>query len=421
MKLHFFHLMPYRFLPDDFREKNHSVWVDVPSKLFDPAKGHQIYNENLDELEFADEMGFDGICVNEHHQNAYGLMPSPNLMAAALTRRTRNAGIVVLGNSIALYNPPVRVAEEFAMLDCMSGGRLVAGFPVGTPMDTDFCYGIPPATLRDRYYEAHDLIMQAWEREDVFSFNGTYTQLRYVNTWPKPVQKPHPPIWIPGGGSVETWEWVAEKDYLFAYLSYFGHQRGLNVMKSFWEENARLGKDDNPHKAGFLQFVAVAETDAQAERDYAEHAEYFYNRCLHIAPQFVDPPGYRTMRTVKAGITQQFTNRAQAAAATGGQLKWKDFVEQGYILAGSPESVRQQLEEAAKALRVGHMMVLLQFGSMPPELVRKNTELFAREVMPGARQLFAEYEDHHWIHPLSDGQRAEPQASMLAGVPAGGS
>jgi alkanesulfonate monooxygenase SsuD/methylene tetrahydromethanopterin reductase-like flavin-dependent oxidoreductase (luciferase family) len=192
-------------------------------------------------------------------------------------------------------------------------------------------------------------------------------------------------------------------------------------MKSFWEENARLGKDDNPHKAGFLQFIAVAETDAQAERDYAEHAEYFYNRCLHIAPQFVDPPGYRTMRTVKAGIAQQFTNRAQAAAATGGQLKWKDFVEQGYILAGSPESVRQQLEEAAKALRVGHMMVLLQFGSMPPELVRKNTELFAREVMPGARQLFAEYEDHHWIHPLDDGQRAEPQASMLAGVPAGGS
>jgi hypothetical protein len=123
MKIHFFHLMPYRFLPDDFREQYPSVWVDVPSHLYDPAKGHQIYNENLDELEYADRVGFDGICVNEHHQNAYGLMPSPNLMAAALTRRTSNAAIVVLGNSLALYNPPTRVAEEFAMLDCMSGGR----------------------------------------------------------------------------------------------------------------------------------------------------------------------------------------------------------------------------------------------------------------------------------------------------------
>ena len=131
MKLHFFHLMPYRFLPDDFTEKHRSVWVDVDSELFDPVKGHQIYNENLDELEYASELGFDGICVNEHHQNAYGLMPSPNLMAAALARRTEKSALIVLGNSLALYNPPTRVAEEFAMLDCISGGRLVAGFPVG--------------------------------------------------------------------------------------------------------------------------------------------------------------------------------------------------------------------------------------------------------------------------------------------------
>ena len=138
MKFHWFHLMPYPQLPENFKTDYRSVWVDVPSSLFDPKVGHQAYNEYLDELEYAESVGFDGICVNEHHQNAYGLMPSPNLMAAAMTRRTQNAAIVVLGNSIALYNPPVRIAEEFAMLDCMSGGRLVAGFPVGTPMDTTF-------------------------------------------------------------------------------------------------------------------------------------------------------------------------------------------------------------------------------------------------------------------------------------------
>ena len=412
MKLHFFHLMPYRFLPDDFREKYRGVWVDIPSHLFDPVKGHQLYNEYLDELEYAASVGFDGICVNEHHQNAYGLMPSPNLMAASLARRTNDAAVIVMGNSIALYNPPTRVAEEFAMLDCISGGRLVAGFPVGTSSDTNFCYGVVPATLRERYYEAHDLILRAWTEPDVFSFNGKYTQLRYVNVWPRPIQKPHPPVWVPGGGSVETWEWVTKQDHVYCYLSYFGHKRGLQVMEGFWEEVARQGKETNPYRAGFLQFVAVSESDAQAERDYAEHAEYFYNRCLHVYPGFADAPGYRTMRTLRAGLSSQFERKAFT-----GELKWKDFVEQGFIIAGSPESVRQQLEEAAKALHVGQMMLLLQFGSMPPELVRKNTELFAREVLPHVRKLWSEYEDHWWINPLPQNERTSPAPG---GVPAGG-
>ncbi|MBN9572233.1 MAG: LLM class flavin-dependent oxidoreductase, partial [Alphaproteobacteria bacterium] len=145
MKFTWFNLMPWPHLPDDFREKNRSVWVDIDQKLFDPVKSNAVYNTYLDLLEYADGLGFDGVGCNEHHQNGYGLMPSPNLIAAALTRRTKDAAIVVLGNSIALYNPPVRVAEEFAMLDCMSGGRLVAGFPVGTSMDTNFCYGQIPS------------------------------------------------------------------------------------------------------------------------------------------------------------------------------------------------------------------------------------------------------------------------------------
>src|SRR5262245_13455637 len=147
MKICWFHLMPYRFLPDDFERKYRSVWVDVPHHLYDAEKTQDLYHEFLDELEFAEAQGFDGLCVNEHHNNAYGLMPSPNIMAATLTRRTSQAAIVVLGNSLAAYNPPLRVAEEFAMLDLLSGGRLVAGFPVGTSMDMNFADGITRATL----------------------------------------------------------------------------------------------------------------------------------------------------------------------------------------------------------------------------------------------------------------------------------
>src|SRR5579871_5641552 len=170
MRFTWFNLMPWPYLPDDFREKNRSVWVDIDSKLFDPAKSHEVYNTYLDLLEYAATLGFDAIGANEHHQNAYGLLPSPNLIAAALARRTEDIALLVLGDSIALYNPPIRVAEELAMLDCITGGRLVAGFPVGTSMDTNYCYGVNPATLRERYREAEELIVKSWTEPDVFSF-----------------------------------------------------------------------------------------------------------------------------------------------------------------------------------------------------------------------------------------------------------
>jgi len=403
MKFHWFHLMPYRYLPEDFSSKYRSVWVDIPSHLYDPAKGHQLYNEFLDELEFADQMGFDGVCCNEHHQNGYGLMPSPNLIAAALTRRTQNAAIVVMGNSLALYNPPIRVAEEFAMLDCMSGGRLVAGFPVGTSMDTNFGYGQTPATLRDKYYEAHDLVIKAWTEPEIFDFNGKYTQLRYVNIWPRPLQQPHPPVWIPGGGSIETWEWTTKMQYVYAYLSYSGWMRGKAVMDGYWKKIEELGGDDNPYHAGFLQLVCVSESEEQAEKDYAKHVEYFYDKCLHVWTGFADAPGYRTIRTLQAGFGAQV---GQTATQARKGLTWKDLVEGGYVVAGSPQQVVDKMATVIEGLRVGQLMLLMQIGSMPPELVRKNTELFAREVMPHLRGFWNNYEDRWYPKPLA--QRARP-------------
>ena len=123
MKFTWFNLMPWPYLPDDFREKNRSVWVDIDQKLFDPAKSHEVYNTYMDLLEYADTLGFDGIGVNEHHQNGYGIMPSPNIIAAGLARRTKDAAIVVLGNSIALYNPPV---QPMPTMMISTGGSLRA-------------------------------------------------------------------------------------------------------------------------------------------------------------------------------------------------------------------------------------------------------------------------------------------------------
>ena len=408
MRFTWFNLMPWPYLPEDFRQKHRSVWVDIPSSLYDPVKGNEVYHRYLSQLEYAEEVGFDGLGVNEHHANGYGLMPSPNLMAAALTRRTSRAALTVLGNSIALYNPPIRVAEEMAMLDVLSGGRLIAGFPVGTPMDTNFCYGQIPAHTREKYYEAHDLIMRAWREDEPFPFDGKYNQLRYVNCWPKPIQKPHPPIYIPGGGSVETWDFCAKNDYNYSYLSFVGYLRGKQLLEGYWERIAALGKDDSPYRAGFAQIICVGETDREAEELYAEHIKYFYNRCLHIYPAFADPPGYRTVATIKKSVLSQI---AAAALQQFQNLTWKDLVEGRYVIAGSAETVRQQMEEMIRGLRVGHIFCLFHMGDMPDDKVRHSTKLFADNVMPALRETWPEWkdDDRFWIKPIENRVRPELQ------------
>ena len=412
MKLMWFHLMPYTELPEDFRQKHPSVWVDIHSSLFDPKRAHLMYNDFMDELEFAAECGFDAICVNEHHSNGYGLMPSPNLIASSLARRTTNTPICVMGNSLALYNPPTRVAEEFAMIDVISGGRLIAGFPVGTPMDTCYAYGQNPSMLRERYLEAHDLVIRAWTEKDTFAFNGRYNQQRYVNIWPRPVQQPHPPVWIPGGGSVETWQWCAKMDYVYCYLSYYGYKAGRATMDGFWAEMQRLGKDRNPYRAGFAQVVAVAESREQAMELYKEPAEYFFNRCLHIDPRFAAPPGYSTEATQRAGLESMVRKAANAQSLIAVEkmnrgLTMADFVERGYVVIGSPDEVVEQLTQLATDLNVGHLMLLMQFGNMDKALTQHNTKLFAERVMPRLRPLFAEWEDRWWPAPMQEEERAE--------------
>ncbi len=411
MKFHWFHLMPWPYLPDDFPQKHRSVWVDPDYSLYDPVKGNTVYNDYLDELEFADTVGFDGVCVNEHHSNAYGLMPSPNIMAATLTRRTKNASIVVMGNSIALYNPPVRVAEEFAMLDVMSGGRLVAGFPVGTSMDTNFTYGVPGAQLRERYYEAHDMIMQAWKDKGVSHFNGKFNQIRYMNPWPRPLQDPHPPIWIPGGGSIETWEWCADMAYLYSYLSFSGYMRAKAIMDGFWKRMEDKQKEPNPHQAGFFQVICVANSYDEAKRLYGKHIEYFYQRCLHVFPGFADAPGYRTNRTVKAGMKSMMD---LAAARSTMSFDFDSLAKAGYIIAGNPDDVAQQIDTLTTDLNIGQLMCGLQMGSMPRDAVFYNTKLFAEKVAPKLRNKFSGFEDHWAPKPMPAADRAIPNPPRSA-------
>ena len=152
MKFFFFHLMPYADLDLDYDKKYDSAWVTLPNSYYDPKKGHLLYNRYLDELELAAELGFDGIGVNEHHQNAYGLMPIPGVMAGALARRTKDCKIAVLGRALPLLSAPLMVAEEYTMLDNITGGRLIAGFVRGIGAEYH-AWGVNPAVSHDRFHE----------------------------------------------------------------------------------------------------------------------------------------------------------------------------------------------------------------------------------------------------------------------------
>jgi len=343
------------------------------------------------------------------------------VMGSVLARATNgmNTAIVQMGATLPTTNPPIRVAEEYAMLDCISGGRLVAGLPLGSPMDVNLCYGITPMEHRERYREAFALTLKAWQAREIFAWNGRHYQLANVNLWPRPIQTPHPPVWVPGSGSVSTFDFAVEHDVCYCFLSYSGARGASSMMQGYWEVVAKKGREPNPYRAGFLQLVAVAPTDAQAERDYAAHVEYFYHKCLHVPGVWFSPPGNQDYRSLVASARNPVRRSENPK-----DLRYRDFVEKGYVIAGSPATVRDRIrEEVVKGLRVGNLMVLLQIGSMPHELTLRNIDLFAKEVLPHLRDIWADegWVNHWWPERLrarrKAGQAARPAAGRAHAAP----
>src|SRR5437867_13324873 len=160
--------MSYPYLSKNVYELYGSGLVTVPNSLWNNAKARGLYQEYIDQLAYADELKFDCMVLNEHHQNIYGLMPSPNIIASALTQRSLHGKIVILGNLLPLHMNPMRDAEEYAMLDQMSNGRLIAGFAPGGGPET-FNYDVPSANTREKFWEAADLIVRSWPQDGPFA------------------------------------------------------------------------------------------------------------------------------------------------------------------------------------------------------------------------------------------------------------
>jgi alkanesulfonate monooxygenase SsuD/methylene tetrahydromethanopterin reductase-like flavin-dependent oxidoreductase (luciferase family) len=375
MQYYFFHLMSWPYLEPDFAQKHDSAWVWLPNSLYDPAKGHDLYGAYIDTLAYADELGFDGVCVNEHHQNAYGLMPSPNLIAAVLTQRTRRCRLAVIGNALPLYNPPLRVAEEFAMLDVLSGGRLVAGMVIGGGPEY-YSYNVDPTQARERFREALDLLIKAWTTPGPFAWNSKHYFFRYVNPWPRPIQQPHPPVWIPGTGSLETIDFVAQRRFAYMGIPYFHIDVFRRLFDSFRDACAKAGYTAAPEQMGWGVPIYVAETDRQAREEFEPHLWYFQRNLLKGINLF--PPGYTTPRSALAMLK----NRKYFLAE---QKTWDDIEAGVFGFVGSPATVRQKLQRYQKELGVGVVLTGCQTGALPHELARKSMELLAHEVLPHVR------------------------------------
>jgi alkanesulfonate monooxygenase SsuD/methylene tetrahydromethanopterin reductase-like flavin-dependent oxidoreductase (luciferase family) len=381
MKVFCFHLMPYAHLDMTYTQKHRAAWVVLPNTYFDPKKGHELYNRYLDELELVAEVGFDGISVNEHHQNAYGLMPSPVVMAAALSRRTKHAKIAILGNAFCLREHPLTLAEEHAMIDCITGGRLISGMVRGIGAEY-YSLGVNPTISHARFQEAHDLVVQAWTRPGPFAFEGKHYHFEYVNVWPRPYQQPHPPIWAPSTGSTETIEWAAHPSRKYVYLQAYSPIVSVARYLNYYRECAQrmYGYTASSDQIGWSTPVYVSDTDQKARDEAKAHIEVLFNKLLRLPFEMIFPPGYLSMKSLK-------NMRSHKRSVSGQEHTVDTLIEQGIMVCGSPDTVRKQFMDTHRTLGFQNLLCLMQFGTLPHDLTEKNIRLFAREVLPALQGL----------------------------------
>ena len=381
MQVFGFDLLPY---PEhlDHLKVDGELPYPLPKRHFRPDLAVQNYRDHLDAWVRMEELGFDGIGFNEHHTSPYGLMSSPNLMAASAAQRTQRMKLLIYGNLLPIHEP-LRLAEELAMLDCLSNGRLISGFARGIPREY-VAYGVDLAESRARFEEAWEIIKRAWT-EEAFSYQGKFWSYQDVAIWPRPVQQPHPPVWVPVTVSKETLEWAARENvpitpganatmpvrqdmvrYYAQCLAQHGHTitpnhiiMGASVYVADSREQAF--QEAGPYMLYFLHTLFshgnIANVQRQMQTGYRREADYDYIRPEH--------------REGFLRALQGFRQTTLADLERSERLAW-----------GTPEQVRDTLIELADTLGAGTLMLNFNQGAMPHELFVRNVERFGKEVLP---------------------------------------
>jgi alkanesulfonate monooxygenase SsuD/methylene tetrahydromethanopterin reductase-like flavin-dependent oxidoreductase (luciferase family) len=375
VKLYNFDLLAYPHVPKD------APRTPVPSNFFDPIKGAANYAEHLDEMTYCEELGLDGVVFNEHHYSSYGTMPSPNLIAAALSQRTKRIKIGVLGNILPLRDHPVRVAEEYAMIDCLSNGRLIAGFVRGIPAEYVW-YGVNPEESRGRFQEAYDLIMTAWTNS-VWSFEGEFYKLQDCAIWPRPLQQPHPPIWI-AARSAESIEWCVKRHLTCAqvYQTTGQIEDTFNYYRTKAKED---GWEAQPDDFILCRHIYIDESDKKAQEIVEPAMRYFfsvYNRGFNDAINQTAADQQKLLAKLTSERSFNYFREGNRSRIDFSTLGWDELIKSGYMIAGNPDSVARQIQDQMKQIGADHFMGMFHIGNLAHEKVISSLNLFKKEIMP---------------------------------------
>ena len=350
------------------------------NKHFDPVAGSRLYNEFLEQYLYAEEMGVDGIMLNEHHNAPFCMQAKANVFAAILAGMTKRVKIVLLGNPLPLAENPIRLAEELAMIDMISKGRLVSGFVRGGGQE-QLASGVNPAFNRERFEEAHDLIVKAWTQPGPFRWEGTHYQHRVVNPWAVPLQKPYPRVWIPGVLSTETIIWAAKKRYPYIALN-----TSIEATKRIWatydQAAAEVGYTPGPECRGYLQRVHVSDTEEKAVKN-AKQFMWMQGEFTGLAhPVWSSPSGYFSP-SQRRGFVEFAVGRA---ISPRGRETFEEQLDNMQIIAGTPRTVIAKLKRIMQETRPGIMALWGNDGNVSDADARTCIRLLGQEVMPAMRE-----------------------------------
>ncbi len=388
---------PYYQLAEDEIIKNAS-YFGIPNEHFDPEIGGQLFNSYFDEAIYAEKMGFDGVMLNEHHGTPFCMGAVMNIEAAVLARITERVKIVLLGNPLPVADP-LRLAEELAMIDMISGGRLVPGWVRGAGSESIY-NNANPAYNRELFNEAHDFVVKAWTTPGPFRYEGKHYHYRYVNPWVLPVQKPYPQMWIPGLVSPETVVWCARHRYPYLALATFLDPT-LEMVKLYKDTAAEEGYEFGPENFGYLQRVVVAETEEKAQE--LGRAFMFGGGINAFArPEWMFPPGYNSKAATRR-LAQVYTDpdsgeelMALKPAETAEQLeanrqhiysRYLPEQENLQLIVGTPDTIIPKIRHILETVRPGIFAMWHHFGPVSHEDRMTSIRLLGEEVLPAMRSI----------------------------------
>ena len=372
MKVYYFSEFPYHEYPGEEGEKYPSLRLTFPNTYFDPNVASGLFERYFDECVLADELGYDGIMLNEHHNTPSCMNAATNLSGAVLARITHKAKILMLGNILPIHENPVRLAEELAMIDVISGGRLISGFVRGTGVETLATNG-NPMDNRGRFEECHDLVIKTWTTPGPFRWEGDHYNFRVVNPWMVPIQKPHPPVWVPGSASPETAQWAGQHGY--TYVAFLTDLDVTGELFNYYREAAaEVGKESTPDNFGYLLCCYVAETQEKADEE-AQHFLWRMGTTTRGPREYMNPVGYRST----AGQAVAARRQGEKPLA---QQSYQELKDNYHIVAGTPDVVLEKLEFLHKRLGMEHLIFYGQESRMSHEATMSNIGIFGKEVLP---------------------------------------